>query len=149
TVLHYPGAIVLSTAPLPPDYYERPGPGRRRRRSWKRIAAWAAGVLVVLVSGLFVGVVVLLHNNTFRQYLLRVAHTRLSEAAGVDLKIRDFSVHLSGISPAVDMYDVVIDGAAPYETPPLLKIDHLTVSVQVVSLLQRKWYLKDIAIDHP
>ena len=53
------------------------------------------------------------------------------------------------MSPAVDMYDVVINGAAPYTNPPLLEADHLGVGVQIVSLVSRKWYLKDIVIDHP
>jgi len=105
--------------------------------------------VVVLILVLFVGIFALLHNNSFRQYLLRIAQTRLTEATGLDLKMRDFSVHLSGISPAVDMYDVVIDGAPPYQSPPLLKVDHLSVGIQVMSLFQRTWYLKDIAIDHP
>jgi uncharacterized protein involved in outer membrane biogenesis len=47
------------------------------------------------------------------------------------------------------MYDVVIDGAAPYQTPPLVKVDHMSVGIQIVSLLGRKWYLKDIVIDRP
>jgi translocation and assembly module TamB len=111
--------------------------------------AWIAVSLVVVVSILLIGIVSLLHNNAFRQYLLRIAHTKLSEAVGIELKMRDFSVHLSGLSPAVDMYDVVIDGAPPYTTSPLVQVDHLSVGVQVVSLLSRKWYLKDIVIDHP
>jgi translocation and assembly module TamB len=139
----------LSTAPLPPNYYEHPRPLPRRHRNRKRIVAWIAGGLVVLVSLLLIGIVALLHNNGFRQYVLRIAHTKLSEAVGIELRMRDFSVHLSGFSPAVDMYDVVIDGAPPYTTPPLLQVDHLSVGVQIVSLLSRKWYLKDIVIDHP
>src|SRR4030095_8766821 len=63
--------------------------------------------------------------------------------------MRDFSVHLSGFSPAVDMYDVVIDGGAPYQTPPLLQADHLSVGIQIVSLFQRNYYLKDIVLDRP
>src|SRR6185503_3463768 len=107
------------------------------------------GGLFVLTAVLLIGVVALLNNNSFRQYLLRIAHTKLSEAVGIQLKMRDFSVHWSGMSPAVDMYDVVIDGAPPYQTPPLLKADHLSVGIQIVSLFQRKWYLKDIVVDHP
>src|SRR5207247_5040011 len=98
---------------------------------------------------LLIAMVALLHNNSFRQNLLRIARARLSETVGIELRMKDFSVHWSGLSPAVDMYDVVIDGAAPYQTPPLVQADHLSVGVQVVSLLQRKWYLKDIVIDHP
>lgn len=138
----------MSTVPLPPDYYERYEPPRRRR-DWKRIAAWIAGISTILTAVFLIGIVALIHNNAFRQYLLRIAHTKLSETVGIQLKMRDFSIHLSGLSPAVDMYDVVIDGAPPYETPPLLKVDHLSVGIQIVSLLRKNWYLKDIVIDHP
>lgn len=137
----------MSTVPLPPDYYDLPQPPRRR--NWKRIAAWIIGGLVVLIAALLIGIVALLHNNSFRQYVLRIAQTKLSEAMGAELKMRDFSVHLSGLSPSVDMYEVVVDGAAPYQTPPLLHVDHMSVGVQIVSLLTRKWYLKDIVVDHP
>jgi translocation and assembly module TamB len=139
----------LSTEPLPPDYYDLPQPPQPPRRNWKRIATWILGGSVVLTAVLLIGIVVLLHNNAFRQYVLRVARTKLSEALGVDLRMRDFSVHLSGLSPSVDMYDVVVDGAAPYQTPPVLQVDHMSVGVQIVSLLTRKWYLKDIVVDHP
>jgi len=138
----------LSTEPLPPDYYERREPPYRRR-NWKRIAAWIAGGLLALTAAFLVGIVVLLHNDAFRQYLLRIAQTKLNETVGLQLKMRDFSVHLSGVNPAVDMYDIVIDSAPPYQATPLLKVDHLSVGIQVVSLLERKWYLKDIVIDHP
>jgi translocation and assembly module TamB len=111
--------------------------------------AWTVLGLLGLVILLLIGAVALLQNQSFRQYLLRIAHTKLSEAAGVELRLRDFAVHWSGISPAVDMYDVVVAGAAPYQDPPLLQVDHLTVGVQIVSLFSRQWYLKDIVIDHP
>jgi uncharacterized protein involved in outer membrane biogenesis len=139
----------LSTVPLPPNYYDRPDPPPRRRRNWTRIVGWIAGSLVVLVLILAIVATALLNNNSFRQYLLRIAYTKLTETVGVQLKMRDFSVHLSGVTPSVDMYDVVIDGAAPYTTPPLVKVDHLSVGIQIVSLLQRKWYLRDIVLDHP
>src|SRR4030095_16404486 len=115
----------------------------------ERLIGWIPGGLVALVLTLAIAAVALLHNNSFRQYLLRIAYTKLTETVGVQLKMRDFSVHLSGVTPSVDMYDVVIDGAAPYTTPPLVKVDHLSVGIQIVSLLQRKWYLRDIVIDHP
>ena len=138
----------MSTEPLPPDYYQRHEPPYRRR-NWKRIAVWTTGGFLALTAAFLIGIVALLHNDAFRQYLLRIAHTKLSDAVGIQLRMRDFSVHLSGISPAVDMYDVVIDSAPPYQATPLVKVDRLSVGIQVVSLIQRKWYLKDIVIDHP
>jgi len=100
------------------------------RRSWKRIAAWIAGGLVVLITVLLIGFVELFHNDAFRQYLLRVALTKLNDKVGIEAKIRDFSVHLSGLSPTVDLYDVVIGGAAPYQATPFLKVDHLRVGIR-------------------
>lgn len=105
--------------------------------------------MVVITAVSLIGAFALLRDQRFRQYLLGIAYTRVSQAAGVELRMRDFSVHLSGLSPTVDMFDVEIAGAAPYQTPPLAKADRLSVSIQVVSLLQRKWYLKDLAVDHP
>jgi len=139
----------LTTVPLPPDYHEGQTPSPRRRRNWTRIVAWTVAGLAGLILLLAIAIVGLLHNEAFRQYLLRIAHSKLSEAVGIELRIRDFSVHWSGMSPAVDMYDVVVNGAAPYTNPPLLEADHLGVGVQIVSLVSRKWYLKDIVIDHP
>jgi len=94
-------------------------------------------------------IVALVHNPAFRQFILRIAHTRLIETIGLDLRMRDFSVRLSGWSPAIDMYDVIVAGAAPYENPPVLQIDHFSLEARIVSLIQRKWYLRDAVIDHP
>src|SRR5262249_43853253 len=149
SILYYSGASILSTVPLPPDYYGRPQPPRPPRRSWKRLAVWILAGMATLVVITLIGIVALLHNEAFRQYMLRTARTKLKEAPGVELRMRVFSLHLSGLSPSVDMYDVAIDGAPPYQTQPLLQVDHLSVGVQIVSLLSRKWYLKDIVIDHP
>jgi translocation and assembly module TamB len=110
---------------------------------------WSAASLAVIAAILWLGVVALLNNASFRQYLLGVAHTKLSESAGIDLRMRDFSLHLSRLTPSVDMYDVVLEGAPPYQAEPLLKADRVSVGIQIVSLLQRKWYLRDVAIDHP
>src|SRR6516162_4750392 len=92
------------------------------------LAAMATLVVIALI-----GIVALLHNDAFHPYVLRIARKKLNAATGVELRIRDFSVHLSGLSPSVDMYDVVIEGAPPYQTPPLLQVDHLRVGIQIVS----------------
>ncbi len=118
-------------------------------RNWKRAAAWTAGGVIVVTAGLLIGLIALLHVHSFRQYLLRIAHARVSEAIGAPLKIREFSLHLSGFSPSVDMYDVVVEGAAPYQNPPLFQVDHLGVAIRITSILGRKWYLNEIVADHP
>src|SRR5262245_18931828 len=129
--------------------YVRSGVLTTPRRNWKRIGAWIVGGQLVLIAFSVIGVLALLHNSAFRQYLLRVALAKINEAVGTELKISNFAVRLSGFSPTVDLYDVVIGGAAPYQKTPFLKVDHLSVGIQVVSLMQRKWYFKHIVIDHP
>jgi translocation and assembly module TamB len=114
-----------------------------------RIAACIAGGLLVLIAILFVCIVELVHTDAFHQYLLHIAQMELSKTAGIQLRMRDYSLHLSVISPSVDMYDVVLDGERPSRAAPLLTVNHLRIGIQIVSLVQRKWYLKDIVIDHP
>jgi translocation and assembly module TamB len=114
-----------------------------------RRAAWIAAGIAAIILFVVVGLVLLIQNQRFRQYLIGMAHQKIVDATGVNLRVRDFSVHLAGISPTVDMDDVVVDGAPPYNAQPLLHVDHLSVGVTVVSLLQHNWYLNDITINHP
>ena len=96
-----------------------------------------------------VGLLVLLHSERFHDYLLRTAQQKASEALGSQAQMRDFAIHWSGISPTVDLYGVVIHGAAPYSDPPLLQADALHVGVTVTSLLHKAWYVSDVRIEHP
>jgi len=88
---------------------------------WKTIAIWVAGGFTVLLVVLVLGVVALLHSERFHGYLLRTAQQKASEAFGSQVQMNDFAIHWSGISPMVDLYGVVVHGAAPYPNPPLLQ----------------------------
>jgi hypothetical protein len=116
---------------------------------WKRVLRWPAagvGILIILIA---VTITVLLHSTRFHRYLLQTAAQKASEALGARVLARDYALHWSGISPRVDLYDVVVYGVAPYSTPPLLQVDHIAMGVCVVSLLHRTWYLNEVRIDHP
>ena len=140
----------MSALPVPPPQ-EPPKESHepRRRAAWKRALRWIAGGLGALVILAAVLIFVLLHNADFHRYLLRTAEQKASTTLGVRVQARDFALHWSGISPAVDLYNVVVYGAAPYLTPPLLEVDHIRLGVRVVSLLRRTWYLSDVRIDYP
>ncbi len=86
---------------------------------------------------------------TFHRYMLRTAQQKATEALGAPVQLREYTLHFSGIGPTLDLYNVRVDGAAPYSYPPLLQVDHVNVAVRVVSLLHRTWYLGNIAVDHP
>ena len=139
----------MSALPQPPLHESEPPRQPPRRRRWLRVLGWIGAGLGILILLLIVAVVVLLHSDRFHQYVLRMAQEKATTALGSQVQARDFKLSWSGISPSLDLYDVVIHGAAPYANPPILTVDHLHVGVTVTSLLRRTWYLNDATIDHP
>jgi translocation and assembly module TamB len=138
----------LSAAPqFPPDY--RLPEELPRRRKWRRIAAWTAGILAGLILLVVIAVYVLLHSSAVHRYVLQQAQQRATAALGTHFQLREYKLTFSGISPTLELYNVTINGADPYPTPPLLQVDHIGASVRVTSLLRRTWYLNDIRMDHP
>jgi len=124
-----------------------PDSNMKQRSLWTRIALWVTGGLGFVLLLLVFGVVALLHNARFHQYLLGKADRIASERLGTRVTLQNFSVHLSDLS--VDLYGLTIDGAAPYLTPPLLQVQHIGLDFRVVSVWHRKWYFQIIRADNP
>src|SRR5262249_17559718 len=121
----------------------------RRIRNWRRTLLWINGVLTVVLTVIFIGLFVLLQNHSFQHYVLKVVHQEILDATGINLQMKDFSLHLDGLSPSVDLYNVVVEAAPPYNDAPVLQIDHLSVGVTIISLIRHTWYLNDVTIYHP
>ncbi|HXR97804.1 MAG TPA: translocation/assembly module TamB domain-containing protein [Terriglobales bacterium] len=113
------------------------------------MAKWVGIVVVALIILAGVGVWLVLHNGRIHQYLLQTAERQATAAMGSNVEIGNYSLHISGLAPTFDLYDVVVPGAAPYVNPPLLRVDHLHIGIQITSLLHRAWYLSDLTADHP
>ena len=132
---------------LPPD---NGAPEVARRPShWRRIALWTAGVLLGLVLIAVIGIGAGLHSQRFHDYVLSQARRGASESLGVRVELQNFALHFSGLSPTVDLYGLVVHGAAPFTDPPLLQVEHARIGVRIVSLaslLRQKWYLSEITI---
>ncbi len=138
----------MSALPRPP-LYDLPPEEPPRRRRWTRVVGWIAAGIGILVVLIVIAVVVLLHSAGFHRYMLRTAQEKASAALGSQVQARNFALHWSGVSPTVDMYDVVVHGARPYPNPPLLTVDHIRIGVTITSLMRRTWYLNDVTLDHP
>lgn len=93
--------------------------------------------------------IVLLRNARFHSYVLRTAESQTSDALGAQVRAQSFGVRLSGLSPTLDLYGIVVNGAQPHFAPPLLQVEHARVGVRVLSLLRRKWYLSEVEIQRP
>jgi translocation and assembly module TamB len=144
----------LSALPQPtfPDYPPPEpirSPASKSGRKWRKVVAWIAGGLAILVVLVVVALTILLHSNRFHAYLLRTTQQKASDAFGSQVEMRDFAFHWSAMSPTVDLYGVVVHGASPYPDPPLLEADALHVGVTITSLLHKAWYVNDIGIEHP
>jgi translocation and assembly module TamB len=140
----------LSALPVPP-LHEPPWllPPTRRRAAWKRALRWIAGGVGLIAILAAVALFALLHNARFHRFVLHTAEQKASAALGTRVEARDYALRWSGISPAVDLYDVVVYGAAPYATPPLFEADRIRLELRVVSILRRAWYLNEVRVDHP
>ena len=121
----------------------------KREKKWKKIVAWSAGGLGILIFLVVVAITILLHSSRFHVYLLRTAQQKASDAFGSQVQMRDFAFHWTDMSPTVDLYGVIVHGAAPYPDPPLLEADALHVGVTITSLLHKAWYVNDIRLEHP
>jgi translocation and assembly module TamB len=111
--------------------------------------AWTATVLGLLTLGVLLGLLVIVHSPKFHAYVLRKVQEQASDSLGSQVQVGDFAVHLSGLSPSVDVYRVVIHGALPQFEPPLFQADATHLQVTVTSLLRRTWYVEDVRIEHP
>lgn len=140
----------MSALPNPPldDEHIAPEPHRHSSR-WKRVVLWTLGGIAVLILLVVAAVVFLLHSSRFHSYALRTAQEKATAALGSEVQAQNFGLRFHGVSPTLDLYNVVIHGSGAHPNPPLLQVDHLVAQVHVSSLINRSYYVNDIVIDHP
>jgi translocation and assembly module TamB len=143
----------LSTAPsLPPDFRDpEPQPPQEpaKRPLWKRLLLWGGAALLLVILLVFGGIEYILHSNRVHRYILNTAQQKATESLGSDVKVGNYALNFSGISPTIELYNVVVAGGDPYPNPPLLMVDHIRVGVRIVSVVNQKWYLSDVTVNHP
>ena len=110
----------------------------------RTIGIAAAAVAIAIVAGWFV-----LRSAAFHGFLLRKAQQEASAALGNNVRIGALALHVHGFTPSVDVSNVTIDGAAPFQDVPLLKLPRAHIEITIASLLHRRWFLSDLELDHP
>ncbi len=117
-------------------------------KKWKKIILWSLAAIIVLLVGTLVTLVLLLdHNEGFRHSILAKVENSVRESTGARLELRDFNLRLSNLS--LDLYNVVVHGTESDPSQPLMAVNHLQVGLTIDSLLNRKWHVRDIIVDHP
>src|ERR1700689_2918601 len=121
-----------------PTPVPKPGPVPGRRHSWRRFFEWAGVAVLGLMVIAAVGIAVLLHNQRFHEYILAKVHTEATQSLNAEVRVQNFALSFSPLG--LDVYGVVVHGAAPYTNPPLLQLQHAHVGIGITSLLHQQWY---------
>jgi translocation and assembly module TamB len=117
-------------------------------KKWKKIVLWSLAAIIVVLVGTVVTLVMLLDRSEgFRRSILTKVEKSVEESTGARLEVRDFKLRMSNLS--LDLYNVVVHGTEPVSSRPLMAVDHLQVGLTIDSLLNRKWHVRDIIVDHP
>ncbi len=124
-------------------------PRHPRRRRWLRILAWIAGIAVVVIAALGVALWLVVRSQWFHRKMVSYAGQQASAALHTRVQLRNYNLHFSLTAPSLDVYRITVAGAPPYPSPPLLRIAHLHVGLQILSLLRRQWKLNDVVVDRP
>jgi uncharacterized protein involved in outer membrane biogenesis len=115
--------------------------------NWKRVAAWSAIALAALVVLSAASAVVVFRSEVFQHYLLGKVQQIAGESLNTPVRIQNLALHFSPLS--ADLYGVAVRGTAAATEPPLLTVNHIQISVRIVSFVRREWNLNDIEVDHP
>lgn len=120
----------------------------RKKGKWKKITLWSiAGLFTLIVIVLVTVVLLVKYNYGFRQKILAKVAASVEESTGARLQVRDFDLQLSTLS--LDLYDITLHGTELSTAAPLLTADHMNVAIKILSILNAKWRLQNMQIDHP
>jgi len=119
----------------------------RKPARWKKVLAWTAGILLLLILVVVVGIYYVLHSQRVHDYVLQTAEQRASAQLNTRVTLQNFAVHFTNLG--LDLYGLTIYGVGPGANQPLLQTDHLSFSVRVISALHRQWNLDGVTVDRP
>ena len=86
-------------------------------------------------------------RTALHDYVLAKIVQRACAATGGQIQIQSFVLHL--LTMTADACGITIRGSEPKSAPPLIRADHLTVRLKIVSLLRRKIDFNEIILRHP
>jgi translocation and assembly module TamB len=113
----------------------------------KRIIAWAAIGVGLLVIVVIAGGYLYVRSNSFKQFALRKIADEANQATGGKATVGGMDFSLSGLT--ANLYDITLRGTESPDQPPLLHADKLTVGVKIISVLHQKVSLSELLILRP
>ncbi len=99
-------------------------------------------IVVLGIAGYFT-----FRSQAFHKYVLAKIQQQASEATGAQVRIQNFTLHVSTLS--ANAYGITIRGTESKSAAPLAQADQLMVRLKIVSLLHKKVDLNEIILRHP
>jgi translocation and assembly module TamB len=112
-----------------------------------KLVAWISSSFTLVTVLVVLAGIVLLHSERFHRYVLATVQQKASDSLGVRVHLQDFAVNLAHLD--LDLYGIVVEGAAPYASTHLLEVDHAEAGVGITSWLHAHWYLESLRVDRP
>lgn len=113
----------------------------------RKIIGWSAiGIGILLLVGT-VGGYFLLRSAAFHRYLITKIEQTANESTGGRVEIGKLDIHPGKLS--ADVYGIEVHGTEPAGSQPLLAADKFSLTLKIVSLLQKKVDLSEIVLEHP
>ena len=115
--------------------------------NWRKIVGWTlASIIAVIVIGAVAGYFYL-RSSGFQEFAMRRIIAQADQSIGGRTQIRAFDFNLSTLT--AHLYGIVIRGTERPDSPPLVQIDKLTVSLKIKSVFRRDISLSELLIEHP
>src|ERR1700683_934176 len=115
--------------------------------NWRKIVGWTlASIIAVIVIGAVAGYFYL-RSSGFQEFAMRRIIAQADQSIGGRTQIRAFDFNLSTLT--AHLYGIVTRGTERPDSPPLVQIDKLTVSLKIKSVFRRDISLSELLIAHP
>lgn len=102
-------------------------------------------MLVALV--LVVAAALAMQTRAFHRFVLAKITSAASTATGGRVDIGSYRFLWSGLE--LEFNDIVLHGAEPPSSAPLLHVDHVLVGLRILSLWRRQMELQEVIVDQP
>src|SRR5207244_10702654 len=110
--------------------------------NWKRIIAWIAAVILILVVVIAIGGYFVLRSHSFHRYVLAKIVEKASASTGGNVEISSYDFRWSNLT--ANAYGLIIHGTEPACQRPLLQVDKFTVRLNTIYVLPENICLKAI-----
>jgi uncharacterized protein involved in outer membrane biogenesis len=113
----------------------------------KKIGLWIGTVLICALLLASISVVVLVHTDFARRYVLKFATQEIHDAIGGRVEIGSVSIHWASLG--ADFYGITIHGAESASDVPLFSADRASINFRLHLFRSSKLAIEDVTLDHP